>query len=198
MNSWRTTSGVSDHARGMTLVELLISMTIITLLMGSFMWMLLAGKAMYQSSVAHSRERQELQGIFHRAVQELRESRYSSITLGAGGFSFLSARDRSGSFVTDSSGSPVWQKSVLYYNPAGTTKLMRKEVYGTFSEALSQSAFSSYADDSGFVLSTAFSGGTYTLDPAGRTCSMTMTLFMQNDNGKAEQQAVTALVYCKN
>jgi prepilin-type N-terminal cleavage/methylation domain-containing protein len=185
-------------SRGMTLVELLISMTIITLLMGSFMWMLLAGKAAYQSSATHSRTRQELQVAFHRTVQELRESNYNTITLVPAGFSFLSARDRSGDFVTDNVGAPVWQKYVLYYIPANTTKLMRKEVYGSYTDALSQSAFSSYADDSGFVISSAISRGTYLLDPSRKTCTLTMELSRTNDHGKTDQQAVTALIYPKN
>jgi Tfp pilus assembly protein PilW len=189
-------------SKGMTLVELVITQVIVLLLMGTIVSVLFAFKSLYQASVSHSQNRQELQVAFSNVALELRDSDYDTFTDGTAGspkaFSFLSAVDRYGNFTTDAAGAPAWQKYVIFYIPVNSTRLLRKEVYGTFSGALSPSALAAYCDGAGTVVSTSVIMMRCVPDMAIKSCRLSIMLQICNHNGKVDQQSGSMTVFFKN
>jgi len=187
---------------GMTLVELLITLVMILILMGTFVWMIVWVKSAYQSSVTHTRLRQELQISFSTMAADMMNSSYSTLTDATSqstkAFSFLSAADLNGVFSTDGNGSPVWKKYVIYYVPGGSRKLLRKEVYGSFTAALSTTDLNAYCDGKGKHISSSLSQMTCTPDSASKSCVISITLESTNYNGKTDSQSRDLRVFFRN
>jgi len=185
--------------RGGSLIELLVLLFVLTIMLGTLFWMLLVGKTIWQTAATGSSNRQSLQVALGRIENELRDSRMALVTnnttITPVGFSFLSAFNNQGKFVTDSAGYPVWQKYVIYYIPTGTGKLLRKEVYGTFSTALTPVQLSGYCDGQGIQMAagvTAMSLGAATA-PNALLCSITVESI--NRQGKTDRQTMSRVIF---
>ncbi|MDQ7826187.1 MAG: hypothetical protein RDV48_25515 [Candidatus Eremiobacteraeota bacterium] len=124
--------------RGLTLVELLITFVMLLFLVGVMTLMTVRSKTVFQGAAAHSAARQDLQTVLMKIAQEVKSTHKALITdgsaIGKGAFSFMAATDSNGRFITAAGGSLVWQKYVIYYIPAGTTTLLRREVYRDFTD----------------------------------------------------------------
>ena len=138
----------------MSLVEMLITLFILTLLSGVLFWMLLAVKSGYQASTARAGGRQDLDLVLARISMEMMDSNTDTVTNNSSGLSpglsFLSAYNRQGAFVTNpADGTCVWQKYIIYYIPSGTTTLLKREIYGTFTVPLTLAQLQSYCNGQG-------------------------------------------------
>ena len=123
-------------SRGLTLVEVLIALTIFSILMvaifGSFKMGL---NAFHKTSTKNDLHRQA-QGLSLRLIDELQRSSISSVSLdppppappAADKLCFLSALDPDGNFMLDPRGRPDWQNYVIYFRNSTDNKVYRKEV----------------------------------------------------------------------
>ncbi|MCE1248239.1 MAG: prepilin-type N-terminal cleavage/methylation domain-containing protein [Firmicutes bacterium] len=188
--------------RGFTLIESLAAMVALLMITAALFWILLTGKTLWQASVIRSYDRQELQISYQKIENDLQNSNVDTITNNTTStvvaFSFLSAFDSSGNFTAASDGSPVWQKYVIYYIPSGTKKLMRKEVYGSYTKALTTSQLTTYCDGSGMTVANTVAGLSLTTDTATDSATITITTQNKNQLGRADQQSLTSTVFLRN
>jgi prepilin-type N-terminal cleavage/methylation domain-containing protein len=190
----------AGSARGMTLMELLVTMLIVVMIASALFWMLASAKTMFQSSTGRGSNRQDLQVAAWRVAHDLRAGNVNLLTVTGPGavnaFGFLSAFDVNGTFVTDTTGSPVWQKYIIYYIPAGTTKLLRKEVYGNFTQPLTPQQLLSYCTGDGRLLASSITVLSLSPDTTSRAATLTMTVQGTNQHGKIDRQSkkVTILI----
>lgn len=113
--------------KGMTLLETLFTLAVLTILMGTLSTLLLAGKSNWLVARAVRQTRQSLNDVLEeRLARELHASSAGSLTVGSGCFSFLSARGLTQSLVTDGSGLPIWQAYVVYSLDPGSGRLYRR------------------------------------------------------------------------
>lgn len=145
------------YKKGMTLVELSTSVTIMFFLSISFLWLLLTGKTMWQGSMTYTDAHQKLRLVFSKLAADFRSSNIYTITVSNGtmnkGFSILSAFDSQNKFITDQIyGVPVWQKYIIYCVKSNENSLFRKEKYGNFSSPMTQSQFAVECDGQGVNL----------------------------------------------
>jgi len=184
----------------MTLVEVLISFIVMIVLSGGLFWILIAGKTIWQASAARSGNRQELQVSTWRIAQELRDSNLSTVTNNTGGtpsaFSFLSAYDSAGTFTLDGTGAPVWQKAVIYYVPQGTTRLLRREVFGAFTGPLSAAQLAAYCDGSGSLLSPSLTS--LGLGTGAGAVTLSLSVEKSNGHGKLDRQSRQVAIHLRN
>jgi len=187
---------------GMTLIEVTVTMVIVSLLTGALLWMALAGKTMWQSSVTRSSSRQDLQVASWRIAQEIRNTNIDLITNNTSAtpraFAFLSAYDSSGNFITDANGAPVWQKCVIYYLPDNTNRLLRREVYGAFSTAITPVQLAGYCDGSGTQISAAITALNLAINQNDKSVSLTLGRNATSQHGKVDQQSRTITVLLRN
>jgi len=190
------------RSRGLTLIELLTTMSILLIIMGAVYSMLYAGVIMWQSSVTRTSNRQDIHISFRKFELELRNSDASFITDGTSGepyaFSFLSAYNQSGNFTTDASGRPVWQKYVIYYIPAGTKKLLRKEVYGSFTAPLSASQLATYLDGEGKLISSSVKSMKIIPNTSNNSAIVSLTVNNDSKHGKRDEQNLNLTVSLRN
>ncbi|MGV8121366.1 MAG: type II secretion system protein J [Candidatus Xenobiia bacterium LiM19] len=181
-------------SHGMTLVELTVTMLILALMGGSILWMLVTVKRIYQASIHRGGARQQIQLMIWGIQEDLKDSSFGTLTVTAPGtppeaFSILSAYDVNHVFITDSKSAPVWQKCIVYYIPAGTTKLLRKEVFGAFVSALTSAQLLSYCDGQGKVLSDSVTSMSLVPDKVNRCAALSVTLQSKNNHGKTDIQS---------
>ena len=112
--------------------------------------------------------------------------------------SFLSAYDQNNNFITDSKGNPVWQKYVIYYKPNGTNKLLRKEVYGSFTGPLSTSALNSYLDGKGYLISGQVTSFIVTQNTGNNSASIAISVQDTNKHGRSDIQNIGMQVSLRN
>lgn len=149
-------------------MELLVCGFAIFFLIDILFFLLLSGKTIWQASTVRTANTQDLQVADLKMGLELQQSDLSTVTNNTGatppGFSFLSAVNDKGTFVTDVTGAPVWQKYVIYCVQTGTTRLMRQEILLTnlfplgipsSIPLLSSAQISSSCNGSGTMLSSA-------------------------------------------
>jgi len=183
----------------MTLMELLVTVSILVMIASAMVWMLISAKITFQSSAARSAQRQELQRISRDLVQELGNSSITLLTVTSGGaipaFGFLSAYDRNGNFVTDATGAPRWQKYTIYYIPAGTSRLLCKEVYGTFTQMMTQEQLLSYCTGDGRLLTKSAASMSLAPDTAAGKAIFSLTMRSTSSHGKTDQQSVTMTIH---
>lgn len=185
--------------RGFTLIEVLITMAILTFLMGALFWTVIAAKQAWAAAVTRTGVRQELQLALRRIDLDLRDSTPSSITVGPSSFSFLSAVDRGGAFVTDPTAcTPVWQKQVLYYVPVNTRKLLRKEIYGPFTGPLGEAQLTSSCDGEGVLLSGSVTQMRLVPNVDSSSAALSLELEATNQNGRLDRQSQDAVVRLRN
>jgi hypothetical protein len=186
-------------SNGMSLVELLIYMSILSILTGTLAGVLYFGKSAWVGSVANTSCLQDFQVISRKIYEELGQSEFSSITDNTldsiHAFSFLSAVNSTGMTVVDNNGYMTWQKYIIYYIPAGTTNLLHKEVYGNFTEPLSSSDLRNYCDGSGNLMSTAVSSLTLTQNSDSNSVQFTLTVSSVDQAGKTQQISGDLIVH---
>lgn len=185
--------------RAMSLIEMLIVMVILFFVMGSLFWMVILGQTSWQSSVNQAGERQDTYTNLWRIAQELSDSNTGTITdhtLGTPyGFSFLSAFDQNGKFVTDDQGLPVWQKYEIYY--ISGDKLLNRDVYGSYTKPLTQPQLLGYMDGTGKLLAEGAKAFTLTINP-NNTADINLTIDTINRNGKQDRQVISVTSAIRN
>lgn len=149
--------------RGMTLIEVLVTLALLAILTGLVAVMLLRAKTNWQASTARAAARQDLQEISWRIAREVQGSSRSFLTdggpSGLQAFSFVSAAGPGGRFMTSEEGAPAWQSHVVYYLVPGTTRLLRKEIPRNFTasptllRALTPAELAAACDGQGRLLS---------------------------------------------
>ena len=195
------------RTKGFTLIEILVTFAVVLMLSGIMVFMVIRGKTIWQSSVTRSASRQEIQVLSQKIAQELKSGDAAFITDGSVGnlkaFSFVSAYGEKGSFITDDSGAPVWQKYVIYYIKTGTTNLMRKEIPITSSQltdlkSLTLSQLSGYMDGTGVLASPSVSSIKILPDTDNNSATMDVTTEAKNRNGKIDRQSMQLSVSIYN
>lgn len=188
------------NKRGMTLIELIIVTMIMFLLSGSLFWMIIAGKSIWQSSVTRSSDRQELHTTVERITKELRDSDSTLITVSStpSAICFLSAFNNQGRFITADTGAPVWQKYVIYYIPTSTTKLLRKEVYGSYTTPISLQNLITYCSGDGNLVASTITSFSLTPNITDNSALLSITLQKTNQQGKTDQQSLDMNIFLKN
>ena len=191
----------ADMKRGMSLIELLITFVVVILLMGALFWMLLAGKTMWQASVTRSAGRQDVQTASWRIALDLRDSKFDTITNNTSGtpsaFSFLSAYNSGGNFVTDNSGEVSWQKYIIYYIPTGTTRLLKKDVYGSFSGALTLPQLTGYCNGAGSLISPSVTSMQLT-NVGSNSATLSLTVENTSKHGTVDRQTKQINIMIRN
>jgi len=188
---------------GLTLVELLVTLLIITILSGVIIWMLLAGKTAWLASEGRVALRQEMQVVVIKITEELQDSNIELITSDTSGsikaFSVPSAFDDEGNFVSDTSGFPVWQKYVIYYIPAGTTSLVRREVRGRdFDTPLTTDELLSYSDGSGSKISSSVENLSLTINKEDKSTALALKFKKTNRLGEIEEMSFETEIFIMN
>lgn len=117
---------------GMTLIELLAAIFAVSFLSSILLYLFLSGKAVWLASITRTANTQDLQVADLKIAQEMKQSDFATLTNNTAGtpqsFSFLSAVNNAGVFMTDPTGAPLWQKYVIYCIPNGTQQLRRSEM----------------------------------------------------------------------
>ncbi|MFP4498420.1 MAG: hypothetical protein ACLFQV_09445, partial [Vulcanimicrobiota bacterium] len=137
-----------------------------------------------------SHEHQNFRRIINNLEIELKNSNIDTITFrtdsGLQAVSFLSAYDENGAFVTNADCEPVWQKYVVHYSPANSSKLYKKDVYGSFTNAMTLTELNN-ACNGGNVVIDDMNNFKINLDSAKNMAHMSLTLTRKNDNGKIDE-----------
>lgn len=186
---------MSDR-RAFTLVEALVTCSILVLMLLTFGWMLIACKISFQAAVARSGSRQDLDLVLGKIVSELRNSRLSSLTVldPPVAFSFASAYAQ-GSFQTTSAGDPDWRVKVVYYAWGGL--LLRKEQAAADALPLPKPLLSTLCDGSGKVMMRSLSGVALRSLPGGLV-EVNLQTRIQNQHGGALDLSVRSLLQMRN
>lgn len=210
-------------------MELIVCVFSVFFLIDILFFLLLSGKTIWQASIARTANTQDLQVAELKIGAELAQSDLSTVTNNTGttppGFSFLSAVNSAGYFVTDVTGSPQWQKYVLYCIPAGATRLMRNEIplvslfpLGIPSPIplLSSSQISTFCNGSGTMISSAVtslslqpnyntflsvnlsSGLGVNVGTSNQAVNLSLTLQRKNAQGKSDRQSRGITIYMRN
>ncbi len=103
------------RSRGLSLIEVLLSTSVLALLMGMVFVVFNLGTRSFRSTHLQAELRSDLGVLTNNLSRELERSIYSSLSLTSQGLSVLSALDSDGRFVMGSDGRPVWQRFVIYY-----------------------------------------------------------------------------------
>lgn len=143
------------RTRGLSLPELLIVMILLVVLGGILLSMVITGNQTLVGTASRISLRQDLQTALRRIVGELRTSSGSYVTFrgtAPKALAFLSARDATGRFVTDSSGSPAWQRYAVYYVPTSGRGLRRRYVAATTAAAMTDAQLLALCDGTGDVV----------------------------------------------
>jgi len=193
----------SKKTEGLTLVELLVTLLIITILSGVVIWMLLAGKSSWLASEGRVALRQEIQVTAIKITKELQDSNIELITSNTSGsvkaFSFPSAFNEAGNFVSDPSGFLVWQKYVIYYIPAGTTSLVRREVTGRdFNTPLTIDELMSYSDGKGVKISPSIENLSLSLNKEDKSTILALKFKKTNRLGEIEEMSFETEIFILN
>lgn len=187
----------------MTLLDLLIAMSIVTLAGVVVVGMLVTAKRTWIASATHVAVAQDLHVALSRVTADLRDGGIDTLTDNTAGtpvaFSVLSAKDSTGSFVTGDDGVPVSQKFVIYYIPPGTRKLLRKEVAGAFTTALSTADLvTACADGQGSVCASTVTSLRLVPDTTGGSVVLSLTCEATNGSGRLEQQSCSVTIFLRN
>jgi hypothetical protein len=122
--------------RGLTLIEMMIYMTLVTLILGSSMIIMMMANRFFHSTLDNNAVQREAQTAMLKISRELEEGKRGKVVLSASGepkgVIFLSARTNDGDFAYDYTGDGLlfWQKWVCFYvdeDAKSHTKLYRAE-----------------------------------------------------------------------
>lgn len=193
--------------RGLSLLEMLITMAIIAFVATAAFGILLAGKRAWQANVGRTEVRQALQVASWRIDTDLRNTGAGYVTNNTAStpaaFSFPSALDSRGRFTTEADGVPDWQTFVIYYVPAGTTRLLRREaaaipVDPDVDPALTAAQLTGYCDGTGRLVASGVRTFSLAVDTDKATAVLTLVLEARNQNGGTERQARTSTIFMRN
>jgi len=189
----------------MTLVELLVTMGLLAFFAVGTVTVMSSSKRAWQASVGQAGVRQTLQVVVWRVVNELRNSNATFVTSQAAppAFSFPSAVDSKGSFVTSAEGAPRWQKYVVYYVPTGTQRLLRKELFTIPTDplldpALTPAELAAACDGRGTLVAPGVTDLSLVADPDQSTAVLTLALQASNPNGRIDRMARTITIFARN
>jgi hypothetical protein len=179
---------------------------VLVLICGILFTVILESKIIWQAAANRAASRQDLQLSFWKIQKELKGSNVGTITIGsnvdAPAFSFISAYDGSGGFVTDEKGSPMWQKYVVIYVDEDTVRLLKKEIYQDFSDPasvkpLTAAELTSCCDGGGNVISSSVKSLTLTRGPEGKSLKVLLETKSANKQGQADSQStdIEIIVY---
>ncbi len=200
-------SAVRRRGSGMTLVEMLVTLSILGFFAAGAVGVLASAKASWQASVGQTDVRQALQVGTLRIAEELRDSHSAFLTDNTGSLppalAFPSAFDAQGRFVTGSEGQPVWQKYVLYYIPAGTDRLLRREVFTVPTDpaapaVLTAADVASACDGQGTLVASGARALGLAPGTGDSTWMLTLTVEARNPNGRTESLSRTVAVFMRN
>lgn len=167
-----------SRRRGFTLIECLMTLLILVWMSGVLFTVLVSAKKIFHTSINRAMLRQDLQTILWRLSMDARDTDVSNVTIvsSPSAVAFLSAYDKSTDmFMTDLSGAPIFSKAILYYAPTGSTRLLRKELPGPYSTALTSSQVTAACDGSGAVLSSSVTSFTPQIPTGTSTLYVTCT-----------------------
>jgi prepilin-type N-terminal cleavage/methylation domain-containing protein len=200
----------SDHQRmrGMTLIEILITTAILLITAGLLFLMIVKTKTGLQASTNRSSSRGDLQVVTWKIARELQTSNATLITDGSASglkaFSFISAFDPKGQFITDNLGQLVWQKYVIYYIEPSSMKLKRKEVYQDFLTnpatlvPLTQSALAAQCDGKGTVVLPSAASLSLTPGAGGTIFTLFIATHSMSTHGTVDTQSRKMNVFLYN
>lgn len=191
----------------MTLVEVLVTLAVLAILTSLVVVMLVRAKTTWQASTTRAAARQELQEISWRISREVQPSSLAFLADGGASglqaFSFVSAVDPEGRFLTDDQGSPAWNQQVVYYLVPGTTRLLRKEMPRDFTanpgqlRALTPAELAAACDGQGRLLSTGVS--LLRLTPQSNSATAVLEVQVQGTSAHGGQERLgrrqTILLY---
>lgn len=117
---------------GFTLIELSIYASLLGVFLLAIYGVFVASMRYFSLSQLTNDIQLSAQRSVRRMVDELSDSTLLGLKLfntsSANGVLFLSARNQSGRFVTDASGTIVWQKWICYYSDTAQGTIVRKEL----------------------------------------------------------------------
>lgn len=107
----------SKRSTGLTLVEVLLALTIFSILLSAIFFIFRFGLSAWHKTTTKNELLQQSQILNVRLSRELQRSSLSSLSSNpvAGVVAFLSPLDSDGRFVLDTQGRPDWQEYVVYY-----------------------------------------------------------------------------------
>ena len=193
-------------SNGMTVVELLVTLLIFSMLTTVLFSMFGAARSIWYSALNRSLEFEELIIISRDVMFDLRDSNISSIVNctvsnpacpsgSPAGFTFLSAYNQAGNFVTDANNaSPVWQKHVVYCIQPGTTNILRSE--GSVAASISDRFNNCVARGKIVAISIVFMQMTENL--SSRSALLSFTVQNKNSFGKTEEHSHNITVSMRN
>jgi len=200
-NFYRGKTG-SAKKRGMTLLELLVTLLILSVLAGCLFWMILTGKTYWLASSARNAGSHDLWTAFQKIARELQASGVAVVTDNTAGnppaFGFLSAYDSQGNFITDTLGAPTWQKCVIYYLSSPSNRLMRREIYGTFTQPLTAQELAAYCDGQGVMVAASITQLGLTVNIINNSVQLTLTAENAGPKGESDRQTNSVTIFLKN
>jgi len=87
---------------------------------------------------------------------------------------------------------------VIYYIPTGSSKLLRKEVYGNFTTPLTLAQLQSYCNGDGKLLSKSITSLIITPNTTNNSAQLTLAVQNKNLQGKIDQQSVSMTITMRN
>ena len=189
--------------KAMSLVELLITLLIFTLLSGVVIWLFLVGKKTWLLSESRVSLRQEMQVVALRVTKELQDSNLKLVTSVNNGFikafSFPSAFDDTGNFVTDDRGYLIWQKYIIYYVPNNSNTLLRREVTDKeFDKGLTSDEILLYCDGTGKRIASSVEDLIFTMNREEDFISFFIKFKKTNLLGEIEEMSFDTQVFILN
>lgn len=186
--------------RAMTLIEVMVTVSLLVVVTGAMMYLLTIVKGRWVSGASRASVRQDMQTTLWQMATEIRNTEAALVTVNSqaspAAFCFPSAYDAQNNFITDPAGGMTWQKFVIYYIPAGTTRLLRKEVYSlpaTPPIQLTEAAMLGYCDGTGSLVAGDVGAMTATIDiPNG---GLTLGLTTTGTSGKGTVDTVSSSLY---
>lgn len=185
--------------RGFTLIEMLVTNSIVLLMTIAFSWMLLAGKSTYQTSTARSAARQTLDTALAKITDELRNSRAASLARLSvpTAISFASSYDGTGVFRTTDAGDPQWQKQVVLWWDLPGEQLYRKELPSPDATPLTQAQLTTAVATPGQVVLRGVRGFALNAVPGG-SFELVLSTHTANQQGGAIEFTVTSTFLMRN
>lgn len=116
---------LSNRPRGVTLLELALSMGVLALLLALLFLVWHIGSRAWQGSDLRADLRNDLGIVVDNLARDVERSVYDSLSIDAEALSFLSAVDYDGVYVLNDLGQPVWQRFVLLYRNGEDNTLRR-------------------------------------------------------------------------
>ncbi len=143
------------NKKGFTLIEILIAAFLFLLVSGIVLGVAVIAKRYWQAAEGSIEVKQNTYIATEKVMKDVSDSSIDTFTDNTSetdrAIGFLSAYNTNGIFVTNNNGEIVWQKYIIYYIKSGDNRLLRKEVYGSFTDALTTAELRAQCDGKGRV-----------------------------------------------